>query len=126
MWPYPHFTEDEMRCRCGCGGLPKDEFMKLLSVIRKEADFRFVVSSGFRCSAYNAVVAASGAHGPHTTGLAADILISGTSAYELVRLALIHGMTGVGVKQKGSLRFIHLDCIGPGDCLIHRPAIWSY
>jgi hypothetical protein len=35
------------------------------------------------------------------------------------------GITGVGVNQKGSGRFIHLDIV-EGNEHVSRPSIWSY
>jgi len=29
-WNYPYFTKKEMECSCGCGGLPRPEFMEML------------------------------------------------------------------------------------------------
>jgi hypothetical protein len=55
----------------------------------------------------------------HSTGLAADIGISGSEAVALLRLALDAGFRGVGVQQKGSGRFLHVD-------LRETPTIWSY
>jgi len=83
------------------------------------------VSSGARCPKYNALVSSSGEEGPHTTGNASDFLISRAPANKLLKLALINGFTGIGIKQHGSSRFIHLDTLdnGPG---CPRPTIWSY
>lgn len=127
MWDYPYFSQEEMRCKCGCGGLPKDAFMKRLVTIREEADFPFIITSGFRCPLYNEEVATSGSHGPHTKGVAADIKVHGNDALRLVYLAVKHGMTGIGVSQKGTLgsRYIHLDCLD-NNGTVQRPWIWSY
>jgi zinc D-Ala-D-Ala carboxypeptidase len=40
-------------------------------------------------------------------------------------VALKHGITGVGVNQKGGARFIHLDDLEPTGHF-PRPTIWSY
>jgi zinc D-Ala-D-Ala carboxypeptidase len=39
-----------------------------------------------------------------------------------LRLAFKLGFTGIGVQQKGSGRFIHLDTMEGGT----RPTVWSY
>ena len=65
------------------------------------------------------VEAAKAQPGMHSTGLAADIGISGSEAVTLLRLALDAGFRGVGVQQKGSGRFLHVD-------LRETPTIWSY
>jgi uncharacterized protein YcbK (DUF882 family) len=55
----------------------------------------------------------------HSQGRAVDVLVTGSDAYTLVKLALAHGFGGIGVQQTGDGRFIHLD---------NRevPSIWSY
>ncbi len=126
-WDYIFFTKEEMSCKCGCGRLPKDEFMQKLVLIRLDYRKPMTVNSGFRCPTHNAKVSSSGKDGPHTTGLASDIAGWGANAIKLVELAIKHGMTGIGVSQKGPItsRYIHLDCISPGG-VYPRPTIWSY
>lgn len=99
--------------------------MGRLELMRSEADFPFIVTSGFRCPEYNKLVADSGEGGPHTTGLAVDISVRGHEAFALMRLAFKHGMTGIGVKQKDNDRFLHFDCIA-ADGKNTRPWVWSY
>lgn len=121
----PNFSEHEFLCKCGCGRADMDpEFMDKLQAIRTAVGQPMKVNSGFRCPDYNAKVSSTGTAGPHTTGCAADISASGPLALKIVHLALMVGMTGIGVAQKGdhAKRFIHLD-----DSNIHRrPWIWSY
>ena len=64
---------------------------------------------------------------PHLYGKAVDIVISGKSAYRLMKLAIQHGFTGIGVSQRGphEKRFLHIDTMENSDT--HpRPWIWSY
>lgn len=126
-WNYPHFREEEVACKCGCGFLPSAELMQILEKMREEAGFPFVISSAARCPEHNQKESKTGLSGPHTTGRAVDLLVSGGRALTVIRLGLKHGMTGIGVKQKGWVRdrFIHLDCIQPGDS-VPRPWLWSY
>lgn len=127
-WDFPHFTQKEMGCPDGCGGLPKREFMEKLEAIRVKANFPFRISSGFRCAKYNLKVAETGMNSPHTMGLACDILVNGIRAYDLIAIAIRNGMTGIGVDQKGELdkRFLHLDSLPTSDPNHYRPTIWSY
>lgn len=121
-WPYKHFTIDEMRCKCGeCNGLPRASFMEKLEAIREELNEPMVINSGYRCPKYNSEVAHTGTNGPHTIG-AADIRCVRPKTFNIVELAIKHGMTGIGVKQNGSMesRYVHLDDVH----LI--PDIWSY
>ena len=122
-WEY--FTEDEMRCKCGCGEVAMNEsFMKKLIALRFTCNFPFPITSAYRCAKYNAQVSSTGHTGPHTTGRAVDIAIRGDAAFKLVELAQSHGFTGIGVKQHGMGRYIHLDDLT--NDLAPRPTIWSY
>jgi len=47
----------------------------------------------------------------------------GKPMWVLLKIALEEGMTGIGVQQKGSGRFLHLDDVTEE---IQRPWIWSY
>lgn len=127
MWNYPYFSVREMQCKCGCGGLPKDSFMEILVAVREELNIPLVVSSGFRCADYNALVANSGRDGPHVMGLAADIRIYGDNALHLLLVGVKNGMRGIGLSQKGFIpsRYVHLDSV-IGDAKHPRPWIWSY
>jgi len=116
-----------MSCKCGCGGLPRADFMHRLISIREEAVYEMPISSGFRCPLYNKKVSTSGLNGPHTLGLAADVRVFGYRALRLIELARKEGMTGFGVSQKGAFeqRFIHLDCVEASGSF-PRPTMWSY
>ena len=124
----PHFSFDEMICRCGnCGRADMDpDFMKLLEEIRKAYGRPMRVSSAFRCDDHNGKVSTV-KNGPHTHAYngsrAAAILVSGARAMELFALAKEVGANGLGVSQKGSpgARVIHIDGVD-------RPAqaMWSY
>lgn len=130
MQDYPFFTAKELRCKCGeCEGEMDRLFMeKYLIPLRREAGFPFIVASAYRCPQHNANVSSSGLQGPHTTGRAIDIRIRGSRALSLVSLAVKHGMTGIGVSQKGdhASRFIHLDNLSDSETDGPRPWLWSY
>lgn len=115
---------EELACPCGCNNMLMDGiFMKRLVAMREALDFPFVVTSGYRCPEYNSSISSTGMGGPHTTGRAVDIAISGENADKLVGSSYEHGMTGRGINQKGDKRFIHLDDLpSPRP----RPRIWSY
>jgi len=127
-WRWPHFTPDELRCRCGCGRVDMaPDFLDRLEQLRVAFGRPLSVCSGFRCPAHNAnpLVSHSGDRGPHTTGRAVDIRIGRGDAYALNALAPALGFTGIGFAQKGDARFIHLDDLpdAPGQ---PRPTVWSY
>jgi len=126
---YPNFTEREFACKgencCGGKADMDNGFMFKLSQLRKAYGKPMVITSGFRCPKHNQVVSSSGPNGPHTTGRAADIKVSGKDAYRLVKLAMFGGFTGIGVRLHGAVggRYVHLDDLGEG---YPRPAMWSY
>jgi uncharacterized protein YcbK (DUF882 family) len=85
-----------------------------------------IISSAYRSIGYNTTIGGA-AHSPHLQGKAVDVVISGKSAYRLLKLALQYGFTGIGVSQRGphERRFLHLDTMESSD--VHpRPWIWSY
>jgi len=123
-WEY--FTEEEMACK-GTGECHMDEeFMARLTRLREDYGKPMIVSSGYRDIAYNTTIGGS-PNSAHIYGRAADIIVGGHDAFRLMRLAIIHEFTGIGVSQRGMYerRFLHLDTMEDGD---HhpRPWIWSY
>ena len=62
----------------------------------------------------------------HSKGRAVDIACAGADAYDILAEALVCRFTGIGVKQKGEHRFLHLDDLGPGEHSVPRSSIWSY
>ena len=121
----PHFSSDELACKCGCGMLPAQDFMDKVENLRVRYGMPLKVSSAARCPIYNATVSKTGAAGPHTSGRAIDFAVSHTESWLLLRLALAEGFTGIGVNQKGGGRFIHIDDL-PNAEGQPRPSTWSY
>jgi len=122
-----HFPDHETTCHCGCGSNFMDSvFMARLEELRVTYDKPMIVTSGFRCPAHNVEESTTGRSGPHCTGKAVDVKVSGKDSHKLVGIAFALGFTGVGISQRGphKKRFIHLDTIEPGDG--PRPWIWSY
>ena len=124
MWNY--FSVDELKCK-GTDECEMDEgFMKKLEALRHEFNEPMIVSSGYRHESYNQVIGGA-KNSPHLYGKAVDVVISGKSAYRLMKLAIEHGFTGIGVSQRGphEKRFLHIDTMENSDT--HpRPWIWSY
>jgi len=86
-----NFSYAELQCKCGCGGNEmKPEFLNKLQAIRDEFQKPMRINSGFRCSNHDANVSSSkiAGKGPHTTGHAVDVGISGADALQLVELAV--------------------------------------
>ena len=120
----PYFSIKEFTCRGSNECNMNPDFMDLLVSLRKLYDAPLFVSSGYRSPTYNKTVSTTGENGPHTTGQAVDFIIEGVPAYKLLRIAFQLGFTGIGVSQKGTSRFVHLDnLLQPG---YPRPRVWSY
>lgn len=118
---YPNFKASEFDCsHCGKNEM-KPEFMSRLQGLRMAYAKPMLISSGFRC-AQHPIEAAKPKPGAHASGCACDVAVDGQEAYRLLKLALQLGFTGIGVQQKGSGRFIHLDTLVDAP----RPNIWSY
>ena len=104
-------------------------FLNRLQEIREEYGKPMRVNSGFRCKNHDALQSSSpnAGNGPHTTGRAIDIGVSGSDALVLVELARGYGCTGIGIKQSGphASRFLHMDDLENGVSG-PRPWIWSY
>jgi len=124
MWNY--FSVDELKCKGTDECEMDEEFMKKLEALRHEFNEPMIVSSGYRHESYNQVIGGA-KNSPHLYGKAVDVVISGKSAYRLMKLAIQYGFTGIGVSQRGphEKRFLHIDTMENSDT--HpRPWIWSY
>ena len=122
-----NFSTNEMMCHCGCKDSDMDEeFMKILQHIREEMQRPLAISSAARCSSWNEQVSSTGKSGPHTFRKAADILISGADAMRLFAVAQRHGISGIGLSQRGphNKRFCHIDSLTPAEG--PRPTVWTY
>jgi uncharacterized protein YcbK (DUF882 family) len=119
-----NFSDKELRCHCCDENLMDEDFLIRLQGVRDKFAAPMHLSSGYRCPVWNDQQSLSGRTGPHTTGHAVDIKISGKNALRLISIALDCGMQGVGIKQHGEYasRFVHLDDLTEGI----RPHIWSY
>jgi zinc D-Ala-D-Ala carboxypeptidase len=121
---YPNFTENEFRCRhCGVVAMQSD-FMTKLQQLRTVYGRPMTITSGYRCPQHPAEINKT-TTGAHTTGRAADIAVSGADAHDIIRLATHLGFAGIGVQQKGTGRFIHIDTVGDTPQQ-PRPTVWSY
>ena len=117
-----YFDKKELICQCGCETCEmQPHFLEALDQLREDWGKPIVLSSAYRCPDYNDKISSSGRDGSHVLGVAADIRIDRKNAYELLKLA-IPRFNGIGINQKGTGRFIHLD-LKTGNL---RPTIWSY
>lgn len=124
---YPNFGPDEFRCRHSHRADMDPEFMEMLQELRDKFGKPMHITSGFRDRRKHPIEARKQSRGAHTTGKACDIAVSGRDAFVLLTLALEVGFTGIGVSQKGSSRFLHVDCATRNNLGgTSRPAVWSY
>jgi uncharacterized protein YcbK (DUF882 family) len=123
MKDYQYFSAEELKCKCGeCdGGEMNDAFMKKVERMRCKLGFSFVVTSGYRCPAYNASVSSTGLDGPHTTGRAIDIKAGSREKFLIKREAMLQGIIRFGVGKN----FIHFDDLMPSDGFDPN-VIWTY
>ncbi len=122
---YPNFTKEEFDCKHTGLNEMKPEFMDMLQKVRTAYGKPMIITSGYRDKTHP-IEANKSRPGAHSTGQAADISVDRTNAYEVLKLALEIGFTGIGIQQKDSGRFLHLDNIEPDTKDFLRPTIWSY
>ena len=119
-----YFSQYEFKCS-HTGKCEMDEdFVGKLNDLRLAYGKPMKITSGFR-DVTHPIEAKKKTPGAHTTGCAADIAVSREDAFDLLSLALTKGFTGIGIQQKGSGRFIHLDTL-KNSPERPRPTIWSY
>jgi len=123
-WESPYFTSEEMAC--SHTGLEKmdADFMAMLTELRVAYAKPMRVTSAYR-DITHPIEARKSKGGAHTTGRAVDIAVDRGEAHKLLGLALEIGFTGIGVQQKGTGRFLHLDNLESESGFV-RPTIWSY
>lgn len=120
---YPNFTEDEFKCsHTGKADMDKD-FLDKLQALRTELDAPVIITSGFRDKTHP-IEASKPKPGEHYEGKAADIACFGSHAFKILKIAMRHGFTRIGVSQKGAhnKRFLHLGT----STIKPNPTIWSY
>jgi len=122
---YPNFSESEFACKHTGECHMDEDFMDMIQMLRDEYGRPMTITSGYRHPTHPIEASkTSPVPGAHTTGNACDIGCRGTAAYEILNLALAIGFTGIGVSQKGDVRFLHLDNLTGENRL--RPTVWSY
>ena len=124
MANYKYFTEKELQCSHTGNCEMNTFFMEILEKVREDVGVPFIITSAYRDPTHP-VEAVKSTPGAHTSGKAVDILIRGADALKVIESALKNGITGLGVKQHGDSRFIHLDTLEATNTR-PRPWVWSY
>ena len=111
-----YFNIAEFNCQHTGENRMEQAFLDKLDALREHCGFPFVITSGYR-SPDHPLEAGKEIPGTHAQGIAADIKItSSAQRYSIIKGALEHGFTGLGVAGD----FIHLDTRGS------VPVMWVY
>ena len=120
QFPYKNFKASEFNCKHTGKNEMTHEFMEKLQQLRDAYGKSIVITSGYRDPSHP-VEKAKGQPGTHSKGIACDIQIGdGAQMYELLKLALALGFTGIGVGNRPGHKMLHLDIRKT------TPVVWSY
>jgi hypothetical protein len=113
----PHFRVDEFLCRNGCKKVfLHPDLIPTLERIREIYNKPMIIISGYRCSAYNALI---GGGPEHPRGEAADIYCAGDED----RFKFLAACFAVGIKRIGVDRtFVHVGI----SKTLPQPVVWLY
>jgi uncharacterized protein YcbK (DUF882 family) len=114
---FKNFTKEEFDCKHTGKNEMQEAFMQKLQAMRTEYGKSIKITSGYRDPSHP-VEAKKAKAGYHSEGMACDIACNSVEAYPIIRLAIKHGFTGIGVNMKGNSRFIHLDT-RPGAGIVY-------
>lgn len=120
-----YFTEEELSCSCCGKNLFDEAALAKFNAIREECGFPLPVTSAYRCVEHPIEarkIEQGRPRGAHTYGKALDLAVTGERALKLIEVSLRHGAKRIGVNQKGSGQFIHVDFCDE----LPSPALWSY
>jgi zinc D-Ala-D-Ala carboxypeptidase len=121
---YEHFSDWELRCRCGCGkGVNQmdETFMKKMVKMRKDLGIPMAVTSAYRCPTYNNQVSSTGYSGPHTTGRAIDFKVNTSRDRHRFLQYLYRNFDRIGLGKT----FLHVDDLKNSDGFDER-VTWNY
>lgn len=110
--PIKHFKPTEFECGCGKCKEQTIEYTLLvkLDALRSALKQPIRINSGFRCESHNKIVGGE-PNSQHLVGFAADIVVSGYSDDDYIRLLIMartYNFTGFGLYNGR----IHLDVRG--------------
>jgi hypothetical protein len=112
-----HFPIEEFFCRCNCGKVFIHPDLKpTLEQIREKYGQPMIITSGYRCATYNAVI---GGGPEHVRGEAADVYCAGDTD----RFKFLSACFAVGIKRIGIDRtFVHVGI----SKTLPNPVAWLY
>ena len=108
-WRWPHFTAQELSCKCRgrhCRGeyFHDPDFLDALERLRGAVDRPLKLNSGRRCEGHNRAEGGA-SRSQHALRIAGDISLAGHDRTTLARLAVAAGFTGIGFGRT----FLHVD-----------------
>ncbi len=118
-----HFSRAEFLCPCCGDERMGSRFMDRLELlrIRYGHPLGIVEGGGYRCVLRN-----GSPTGPHTEGVAADLVAPREDMHDLLLLAFGLGFKGIGAKQKGGKWQLHVDDAEEIPSVRPRPWFWTY
>ncbi len=118
---WENFTRDEFACtHCGANEI-QDETIDTAQRLRTVVGFPLPVTSGYRCPDHP-IEKRKARPGTHAQGLAVDFGVRGKNARVLLAAIMLeNAVQGIGINQKGSWRFIHIDIVPDRNELL-----WTY
>lgn len=127
--PSKYFSDDELRCKCGCRQQRVTEVMiAKIDALREMMGVPMRATSGYRCENHPEEKKKDGSTtGAHVQGKAVDFAVYGPDATRVIAFAHALGFTGIGIKQHGPVgdRIVHLD-IASNEKNQPRPWCWTY
>ena len=102
-----HFSREEFACRCGCGQDTVDaELITILETVRNHFKKPITITSGNRCTAYNAKIGGAKAS-LHITSRAADFVVADTDPEDVYNalVQFVGDRFGAGLYN----RWVHFD-----------------
>lgn len=122
-WYWPNFSAFEMRCQKTGRLQISPVFMDALQHVRRVVGIPMIVTSGWRSPEHNQAVShTKSREGPHPDSQAVDVAVSRSDAFNVMRAAISTGFKGIGLKQHGDGRYLHID-------MWHRREtgiVWTY
>lgn len=117
---YPNFSASEFACKHTGQNDMKHEFMEVLQRVRADFGRPMKITSGYRHWTHPVEARKGHTTGEHTRGTCCDVACTdGRERFDLVTLALKHGITRIGIAKN----FVHLGIGGPG---LPVRVIWEY
>jgi len=119
---YPNISWNESSCSKTQGCVVDVDFLDLIQEMRSELNFSMAFTSIYRDATHpveDKKVAAGKRPGSHNMGCAVDIKVRGEQAKLILWYVLARspaGIPGIGIRQKGKKRFIHLDGMNEDQC----------